>query len=400
MKTNLLVLPVVLFAFTACHREGEHTPSPQPKVSGNVVTFEANAPELASLPAVPAQPSSSSITRLNGRITWDDDVTVRVFSPFAGRVISVEADLGAKVEKDTVLAWIGSPDFGQVQADARKADADAAQMERNAARLRELFDHGAAAAKDVASAESDLVRAKAEASRTRTRLALYNATSDSIDNRYSLRSQVHGNVVERYISAGQEVRSDQILANNDRNASPLFVVTDPTRLWVVMDVTEQELHKLHVGSMVTVHRAVNPDVGFPAKVEVIADALDPVSRTARVRASVANPDRQLKGEMLVSVDVDVAVTQAVLVPSKSVFFLGENHYIFARTGPCRFERREVSTGSERDGWSQITKGVASGDEIVADGALLLQQVLEQGAELPPQTLAKAPPGPGGSVVTR
>jgi cobalt-zinc-cadmium efflux system membrane fusion protein len=78
-------------------------------------------------------------------------VTVRIFTPFAGRVRKITADIGQTVEKNAALAEVESPDFGQAQADARKAESDLKLAERSLSREQELLAHGAAAQKDLES---------------------------------------------------------------------------------------------------------------------------------------------------------------------------------------------------------------------------------------------------------
>ena len=388
MNPNCLCLlrnsPVLLAAIVAsagCHREQAQEQARaalalEPAISDNRITFPANAPELHSLIVADAKESPQDAARFNGRLTWDENVTVRVFSPFAGRVLRVAGELGATVEKDAPLAYIASPDFGQAQADARKAATDLAQAERNVNRLRELLDHGAAAAKDVASAEADLARAQAEATRARARLSLYGASAEAIDNNYQLKTPIGGVIVERNVSAGQEVRPDQMLAGLDRIAAPLFVVTDPTRLWAQLDVLEADLPKLQRGQMVQVRSTTNPQRLFPARIEVIADALDPLTRTIKARASVPNADRQLKSEMLVSIEARSSIEEAVEVPSTAVFFLGDRHYAYAKVTDQAFERREVQIGNTLGGSVQVLRGLRSGERVVCDGAMLLEQIWE------------------------
>ena len=84
-------------------------------------------------------------TQLNGRVTWNEDKTVRVFTPFAGRVERILAQPGQSVAKGQALAVIASPDFGQAQADSRRAEGDYALSEKNLARVRELEQNGVAA---------------------------------------------------------------------------------------------------------------------------------------------------------------------------------------------------------------------------------------------------------------
>src|SRR4029079_6554635 len=102
-------------------------------------------------------------------LLWDDNATVRIFSPFAGRVEKLMAEVGQQVQQNAPLALIASPDFGQAETDARRAEIDWEQAKRVHERLHDLFEHGAAARKDVEEADADLARATAEKSRALSR---------------------------------------------------------------------------------------------------------------------------------------------------------------------------------------------------------------------------------------
>jgi diguanylate cyclase (GGDEF)-like protein len=68
-----------------------------------------------------------------GRLVWDEDRTVRIYSAFAGRVTKILAKLGESVKPGQTLALVASPDFGEAQADARKAESDLALAQKNVA---------------------------------------------------------------------------------------------------------------------------------------------------------------------------------------------------------------------------------------------------------------------------
>lgn len=351
-----------------------------PTVTGEQIRFPADSPQLHLIEVEPARAASGPMLRLNGRLAWDEDVTVRVFSPFAGRVQRVEAKPGGVVEAGAPLAVIASPDFGQTQADARRAATDLVLAERNATRLRELAEHDAAAAKEVQAAEADLARAQAEASRARARLALFGPEDGSINSAFTLRSPVAGTVVERGVSPGQEVRPDQMLAGVERLAAPLFVVTDPSRLWLLLDVTESEAAGIAVGQRLQLRVPSHPDRTFEATLEFESDALDPVTRTVKARARVDNRDRQLKAEQLVSVEVQSPEAKAgsVEVPTRAVFLKGDRRYVFAEVSPGCFERRVVRVDGGHDRITRVVDGLKAGDRVVSNGATLLDQVVSEG----------------------
>ena len=135
-------------------------------------------------------------TNLNGRVTWNEDKTVRMYTPFAGRVERILVQPGQAVAKGQALAVIASPDFGQAQSDARRAESDYALAEKNIARLRELEQNGVAARKDVHVAEADQARAAAELARSRRRLDLYGGAGKGVDQTYTLTSPIAGVVLE------------------------------------------------------------------------------------------------------------------------------------------------------------------------------------------------------------
>ena len=77
-----------------------------------------------------------------------------------------------------------------------------------------------------------------------------------------------------------------------------------------MDVAEADLPALEPGQKLRVHANAFPEKVFAGTVEKIGDTLDPATRTVKVRGGVANPDKLLKAEMYVTVDVEEASGQA------------------------------------------------------------------------------------------
>jgi cobalt-zinc-cadmium efflux system membrane fusion protein len=310
--------------------------------------------------------------RLNGRLTWNEDRTVRIFTPFAGRVARILVQPGDRVKRGQALAVISSPDFGQAQADARRAESDYALAAKNLARLTELEQHGVAPLKDLQSAEADQSRAQAELARTRERLKLYGSRAEGVDQTYTLTSPVAGTVVEKNINPGQELRPDQMLANGPA----LFVVTDPESLWVQLDATERDLAEIKLGQQIAIRSPVYHDEDFIARVDAVSDFLDPATRTIKVRASLNNAHHRLKAEMFVTAELRGSKTMQLQVPAKSVFFQGEKYYLFVDNGAGKYTRRQVTIGDEQQGSVEVRDGVAAGEKIVTDGALMLQQILQ------------------------
>jgi len=173
------------------------------------------------------------------------------------------------------------------------------------------------------------------------------------------------------------LRSDQMLANTPQLASPLFVITDPTRLWIQIDVPERDQGRVRLEQSFTIKSRSVPGQTITGKVEFISDSLDPTTRTIKVRGSVPNAQRLLKAEMFVKAEFLLAPESGVEVSSRAVFLRGEKHYVMLEDTPGHYSRQEVTVGSEHAGRLIITEGLKPGQRVVVGGVLLLEQLLSQ-----------------------
>jgi cobalt-zinc-cadmium efflux system membrane fusion protein len=319
----------------------------------------------------PARQRTEIATALTGRLAWNDDITARVFTPVSGRTVEIVVNPGQVVEAGQVLARIKSPDFGQAQADARKAAGDLRNAVRVLERTRELVKHGAASEKDLEAAEAEHTRALSENQRALTTLSIYggNLDSEAVDGMFALRAPISGTIVEKSINPGQELRADQV------SDKPLFVISDPSRLWLLLDVTESDVAFMGPGQEVLVRARALPDKVFRGRLEIIGQGLDPATRTIKARCVVDNADKLLRAEMYVSADV-TNPNVAVDIPTKAVFLKDNQHYIFVEQTPGHFERRQITLGPESEGRSVVLDGLKAGQRVVTQGCLLLESILE------------------------
>lgn len=370
-KPAIAAFFAAIFLLAGCDEKPPAPPVDGPVVANDTITFSPESSQLEGLRTLRIEMQAVPSTRLNGRLAWNEDTTVRVYTPFAGRVERILVQPGQAVTKGQPLAVIASPEFGQAQAEARRAESDSVLAEKNLARMRELEQHGVAARKDFQAAEAEAARARAEHDRARARLRLYGNGRTEIDQAYTLASPIAGVVVERNINPGQELRPDQMVANSP----PLFVITNPASLWAVLDASERDLTMLRVGKRILVSTPAYRDERFPARIEAISDFLDSTTRTLKVRARIENPARKLKSEMFVTAEAEADGDQELLVPTRAVYFQGNQHYLFISLGAGRYERRKVRIGDVRDEHIEILSGLQEHENVVVDGSLMLQQVM-------------------------
>jgi len=353
----------------ACGDKDPKDTGPQYTVEAHsVVVFAPNSPQAAQLSTAPIEPRRDMTLRFNGRLVWNEDRTVRVFAPFAGRVTSIAARLGDRVKPGQTLAVLAAPELGQAQSEARKAEQDYALAQKSLARIEELFSAGVAPQKDLQAAQADVASKKADRERTREKLKLY-GKPDTVDQTLALKSPIAGVVVERNINPGQEIRSD------NQGDKAIFVISDPKQLWFVLDVAEKDIGRVMPGTEVAITTTALGDDAVKGSIGNVADVVDPQTRSVKVRGTVQGSDERLKAEMYVVAVLRVPAPGGFLVPARAVYLRGEQHYVFVDQGNGRYARRAVQPGPLTDGYQVVLQGLAATDKVVVDGSLLLERLL-------------------------
>ncbi len=398
---------MAVLALAGCSRpeKAGDSDAPAAKVTGDEVVFPVGSPQLDSITVAAAQPRTVAIRHVTGRLYWNEETTVRMFTPAAGRVTKVLADMGDAVAVGTPLAELDSPDYAQALATARTAVGNLMAADKALQRTKELLAHGAYAQKDLETAEAAYIAALAErdraksvllnfgggdrvyselerasaADRSEAALGHYAGGTNALDSRYIVRSPLAGVLVEKNLNPGEELRADMMLGNVPQVFSPIFVVTDPTKLWLQVDVAAADLPSLEPGQPLRLRCSAFPDRVFEGAIDKIGGTLDPATRTVKVRGSVANPNRLLKAEMYVTVDVvqaaDKTASAGVEIPASSIFMLDDQYYLYVETAPGHFKRQAVTVGTETDGTIPVYAGLAAGQRVVTQGALLLQSIV-------------------------
>jgi Cu(I)/Ag(I) efflux system membrane fusion protein len=172
-------------------------------------------------------------------------------------------------------------------------------------------------------------------------------------------SPVAGIVLARNVDLGQRY---------DRYAE-LFRIAPLDRVWVLADVTPQDIRFLEPGTTAEVGLPEQPRVR--ARVSDVPAQFDPGARTFRVRLEVDNRRAQLRPEMVLDVDVDLDLPEAVVVDRDAVVDSGQRQIVFVDRGGGRLEPRPVRTGWRSADRVELVEGVSPGERVVVSGQFLL-----------------------------
>lgn len=331
--------------------------------------LEPGSPQLKFVKVETIEESDPSTTvTFTGKVTFDEDHTQRVASPLDGRATQLLVKPGDKVKVGQALVELSSPQVSQLQSDLLRAQQDADIAHKAAERARKLHIEGAISDKDLAQAEADLVKSKANEAQAAAHLRSLGISAGDPTTGVTLRASVAGTVVERNILVGQEVRQDA--------TAPLFTISNLETVWVHADVYEQDLPLVQPGSGVVIHVSAYPGESFAGTIGHLGEVVDPTSRTVKLRCVVPNGDGRLKPEMFAKVELsDMHGKKVIVIPSRAVLSDADHSRVIVADGNV-FRMRVVQVGPEIDGKVRVLTGVKAGESLVTEGALFLKNEID------------------------
>lgn len=381
-----LFLPTFIATLTIAPGCGERTiaPAPAPAATGVVVLDEA-ARQRAGIEVAPVATSvRAQTTEAPGILALDERLTARIGSLVDGIVLDTPADVGDRVRAGQVLATMHSVIVHDAWASYRKAVAERRRLEKELAfavaaheRTRRLFADKAISLQDVQRAEADRVAAEEalDMGRTEVRrseeelehLGITNAEDPTGESgeQIPVKAPMAGAVLERLVTPGTAVTT----------GTPLYVVSDLSALWALLEIDESLLSHVHVGQPMQVRVAAYPNETFPGVVSLVGDTVNPKTHRVTVRCALKNSDGRLKPQMYVTAVVqEREPRQAIVIPVTAVQTLGGGDVVFVAESNG-FTPRSIRAGPVVNGTVEIQSGLHEGEMIAVTGSFVLKSEL-------------------------
>ncbi len=143
------------------------------------------------------------------------------------------------------------------------------------------------------------------------------------------------------------------------------------QVWLYAPVYEYELSLVRTGQKVQVETSAIPGQVFEGTVQSIDSVLDPMSRSARIRAVLKDPQGVLRPEMYVNALLQADLGERLAVPQEAVLDTGTRRVLFVEKSEGVLEPREVEVGVRADGYVEILKGISEGEPVVTSGNFLV-----------------------------
>lgn len=318
-----------------------------------------------------------------GNIDFNENRTVQVFPPYAGRIIEAKVDLGDQVKKGQVLFTIESPDFISAESNLISALATFEQTTSALARAQSLYESKGIDQNDYETALANQHSAEGALRAARRDLAIFGKTpaeiahiesSRTVETALIVTSPVAGRVTARVASPGLYVQPG--------SAPAPIAVADLSSVWLIAEVAEDDSPAFKVGQALSVTVSAYPGRAFSGHITAIGASIDPNSRRLTVRSEIKDPKHELIAAMFANFVINVGPPEhGVAVPLNSVVREGDGTLSVWVVGsdPHQFTRRNVKVGLTHAGYDEIREGLRDGENVAVDGAIFLSNILYGGA---------------------
>lgn len=361
----LAVLAVACSAPSAAQRETRAAPYHSDE-EGRLVVRD----DLSGLLRASAAEGGEVAARLEGfgRITFAPDASYAVTVPFDAYVEAVHASAGERVEEGAPLATLRSSALASMRADARRLAA-LIEGDRDALeRLERLVEEGAASTRELIEVRSRLTGSEAELRGIRGALGAVRAPLSGAD-RLTLTATAAGEVLVRNVDPGERLAAD--------SNEPAFVIGDPERVVVLASFPERDAPLLREGAAC---RFELPSLGrstFDGTVRRVTAAVDADTRAAQAVCEPESIGPSLRAGMAARIEVDVFGEGAVTIERGALLMRRDDYVVFVQHAPGVLERRVVRPGASIGSRVQVLEGVAPGEMVIAEHAVLLDGELDR-----------------------
>ena len=358
---NLFLIVISLFALTNCNSKKTE------EAQGTTAQFclPDSLMDQVKFDTVQMKPVYDEL-KVVGKISFDQDKVVRIYPLVSGNVVEVKVSLGSYVEKGQVLAVIRSSEMAGAENDQVSANANVAIAEKNFAAAADMYKSGILSEKEYTTAQKELDKAKSELNRTKTVLSIYGNGS----NNYVVTSPISGYIVEKFITANMQIRSD--------NSTNIFTISDLSNVWALANVYESDISEIVSNEKVDITTISYPDKKFIGKIDKIYNSLDPDSKTMKVQIQLENKDFLLKPEMFISAIVNHKTDKTMLaIPSKAIIFDRNLYWILVYTDKCHIEARKIDVVTSNSQSSYVSSGVKVGEKVITNSQLLIYNAMNQ-----------------------
>lgn len=304
------------------------------------------------------QPDTLNVT---GSVFPDVSREVPVISLANGRVVDIKTRLDDNVKKGQLLFTVQSGDVTNAFDAYLKAVNDEQMTNKAFIRAQDLFKHGAISQAMLEQAEDAERDAKADLVAADEQLKILGVNKDHPTSLVNVYAPISGVIV------AQNITNAAAAGVTLSGSATAFTIADLSRVWIICDVYENDLPKVHLGQEARIQLVAYPNKPLTGVVSDIGPVLDPTIRTAKVRIEVANPGMLRLGMFVTTTIIGQHSVPRAVVPASAILHLHDRDWVFVPAPNNQFRRIEVTGGDMLPGNRQvILSGITPGQQVVQD----------------------------------
>lgn len=302
---------------------------------------------------------------LTGQVTFDEDKVARLYPLVSGNISGITVQLGDHVNKGQSLGTIRSGEMAGYSNDLVTAKTNLLIAQKNMDAAEDMYKSGLMSQKDFITAQQMYKQAQSQLARSNEVLQI---NGGNTAGEFVVRAPISGFIVEKQVNNNMAIRPD--------NTNDLFTVSDLKDVWVMANVYESNIGKVHLGNDVDVTTLSYPGRIFHGKVDKILNVLDPTNKVMKVRIVLPNPDYALKPQMFASVRViNKTDQQSLCIPSSAVIFENSQYFVLVYKSQSNVIITPVQVISSNGDQSYITGSLQIGDKVIGSNAVLIYSAL-------------------------
>jgi membrane fusion protein, copper/silver efflux system len=369
-------IAVMVLAFCGCNSAAPDSGATVTQASAPRLLTGNNGSKILEIPGPPVpgltitrvrQIELPNVLEANGQVAFDDRRVATIVSRVAGRIDATRVSQWDEVRRGEKIVALYSPDFMTAEAEYLQAQITNRLSTAQATAKGSSANFGAAALGQAipATAMVGAARRKLEL------LGMDDADIEAIRTPAAtvwMRAPISGTVLENKATRGAAVSAGDVLYS-------LGTLDD---VWIVADIYEDDLARIHLGQQMQAITTAYPDAIFSGVISRISPDIDPNTHTLQIRCEVRNPSDRLKPQMLAHVRIVTNSGAALVVPIEALVFDTNDYYVYVDLGGGRYDRRRVQIGSWKEqGYARVISGLADGERVVAAESIQVNAMWHQ-----------------------
>ena len=319
--------------------------------------------EAQAVPVVAVAPpdthSKTSMFSLPGRL--EAYTQAQMYARVSGYVKSWTADIGTPVKAGQLLAEIDAPDLDQqiMQAEAALASAKA-----NSVLSDMTLKRGQSLITTLAISQQDLDQRAADASNKQGLVRAAQANLDRLrvlEQYKRIIAPFDGLVTARTTDVGALINA------GSGGGPPMFVVSETSLLRVYVNVPQNYVPSIPVGTKAQISVPEYPGRTFPATVAASAQSVEVASGTTRMQLVVDNARGELMTGDFTNVSFDLPHPEiAINVPASALIFNQRGLQVATVDNDGRIALKQVTISRDLGNEVELASGISADDRVVTN----------------------------------